>query len=194
MKQVLIRLIFVFLSLALVSCQKPTRVAEPSGHVEVYIENDGEFPDFLVGKWATITNDWEFTFELDGRISNAMISMGKTRIIPGQVSTLPTKQGGKAVYKPGVWTVNYFPESKELFVEVIIDYIRIEMGESTLEGSRRDVFVGPISESENHLHWFAEWSSFTDYIAYTPEPKPLISDPNNNPIGTLIFRKVSKPE
>lgn len=156
--------------------------------VEVIIEGGGEFPQSLAGRWKANESGWEFVFEPDGRISSAVISMGRTEIIPGQSKTVQMKMGGKGIYEPGLWTVRYYPLSRELLVEIVMDYIHLEFGPSLLEGKRTDVLWGEVSEDGKI--WRAEWFNFPDYIAYTPEPKRLTNvDPDDAFVKTLIFEK-----
>jgi hypothetical protein len=157
--------------------------------VNVVIEGGGEFPQSLVGWWKADKNQWEFVFEPDGTISYAVIDSGFIKVKPSKrVHTVPTKKGGKAVYKLGTWTVQYSPDTRELAVEVVVDHLHIDMGPNWLEGTTRDWFVGTVSE--DWQEWWAQWISFPKYIAYTPEPGELPVDPNDT-ITDLLFKKVA---
>ena len=89
MKQLVVFAGFAVLLLGLWGCQNAH-----SG-VEVIIEGGGEFPEFLVGVWKADKNGWEFVFEPDGSISSAVISFGRVRMKPGEVTTVPMKMGVK---------------------------------------------------------------------------------------------------
>lgn len=157
--------------------------------VNVTIEGGGEFPKSLVGRWKADKNRWEFVFEPDGTISSAVIDSGFITVIPSKgVATIPTRMGGKAVYKLGQWTVQYSPKTRELAVEIVVDHLHIDMGPDWLEGTTRDWFVGTVSE--DWQEWQARWISFPKYIAYTPEPGELPVDPNDT-ITELLFIKVA---
>jgi hypothetical protein len=168
-------------------CQEPGR---NKSRVEVIIEGSEEFPDFLVGRWKANDYGWEFVFEPDGMISSAVISMGEVEIIPGQTTTLPTRGGGKAIFKPGLWTVQYSPLSRELAVEIVMDYIHFEMGPSLLEGKRTDMLVGEVSEDGKT--WRADWFSLPDYMAYATETKRLTVSPEESFIETITFEKLEE--
>jgi hypothetical protein len=162
--------------------------------VEVIIYGDGQFPALLAGTWKSDKGVWEIVFEPDGTISSAVVSLGRVRLKPGQVTTVPMKLGGKGVFEPGQWTVQYSQEQRELFVEIAIDRFRIELGEKVLYGQRRDVFVGSVSE-DGQL-WWADQFSFPEYVADTkkyPNHK-LPIDPNDNPRESLVFQKAPESQ
>jgi hypothetical protein len=160
--------------------------------VEVIIDGDGQFPDFLVGRWKAENGAWEFVFEPDGTISSALVSLGRTRLKPGQVTTVPMQLGGKGVFEPGLWTVQYSQEQRELIVEIAIDNFRVELGDSVVRGRTRDFFVGSVSK-DGRL-WSAERLSFPEYVADTKEHPnyKLTVDPNDNPPEGILFQKVSE--
>ena len=93
MKRIYVLFYALFL-LALTGCQRPALYDMTLGSVEVFIEGGGEFPQFLVGRWKADKQGWEIVFEPDGTISEARIAMGRTRIVPGQITTLETYGGG----------------------------------------------------------------------------------------------------
>ena len=121
MKQLVILAGFAVLLLGLAGCQKANRGVDPApprGGVEVIIEGGGEFPEFLVGRWKADKYDWQFVFEPDGAISSAVISLGRVRMKPGEITTVPMKMGGKGVFEPGKWMVHYAPAARDLTVEI----------------------------------------------------------------------------
>ena len=165
--------------------------ANKSG-VQVIIEDDGQFPEFLAGRWRANTDGWEIVFEPDGTISSAVITLGRVRIKPGQVTTIPMKMGGKGVFEPGEWMVYYVPSDQELTVKISLKNCYIELGKGVLEGKSTDIFVGKVSE--NDRFWEAEWASFPDYTAHT-DVYPnfhLTEDPNTGNFKTLVFEKVEE--
>lgn len=189
MKRLAIMPACVLLVLALSGCR--------AGHergVEVIIDGDGQFPDFLVGTWRADEGGWEFVLEPDGTISSAVISLGRTRMQPGRVTTVPTQLGGEGVYKPGVWTVQYSHESRELIVEIVIDQFRVELGDNMLHGRSRDFFIGSVSK-DGQL-WWAERLSFPEYVVNTRKYHnfKLPFDPEDNPREGLLFQKVAESE
>ena len=182
--------IFLFCSLSvflLTGCQSPDGNKRD---VEVIIDGNGQFPDFLVGRWKADKGGWEIVFEPDGTISSAVISLGRVRMKPGQVTTVPMKLGGKGVFKPGQWTVQYSQEQRELIVEIAIDHFRVELGDNVLQGHTRDFFIGSISRDGQS--WWADRYTFPEYIADTKKYHnyTLPFDPNDNPREGLLFQKV----
>jgi hypothetical protein len=160
--------------------------------VEVIIDNGGEFPSFLVGTWKANNGGWEIVFEKDGTISSAVISLGLVRMIPGQTTTIPMKLGGKGVFQPGIWTVQYLQEQRELIVEIVIDNFHTELGDDTVQGRTRDFFIGPVSQ--DGTLWWVERYTFPEYIVDTEiyHNYKLPFDPNENPWESLIFEKITE--
>ena len=167
---------------ALVGCHSGG--GDKSG-VEVIIEGGGEFPEMLAGGWKN-RGGWEIVFARDGKISSAVVIIGKVRIEPGRTTVVPMKMGGEGTYEPGLWTVQYTPSTRELMVEIVVERINLEMGDGVLAGNLRDVFAGEVSE--DYSQWRATWISFPEYVAYTPEPRELPVDPNTT-IEELLFTK-----
>jgi len=142
------------------------------GKVEVEVIGGGEFPEELVGEWNSKEDQgWKFIFESDGRISVAQIAMGRTKIIPGEITTLPTLGGGEAKYIPGNWLVTYDPGIRELTVDVVMNYIRVEMGEKALVGKAEDVIIGTVSEDGKE--WNTIVHSFPEYEGFPNKPGAL---------------------
>lgn len=174
----------------LTGCQKADRGVglNTNRGVEVTVEGGGKFPHSLVGTWKDDEGGWEFVFRPDGTISSAVIDAGMVRVNPGEkVATIPLKDGGKGTYKLGQWTVQYSSDSRELAVEVVVDYFHLDMKTFGLKGHSTDWFVGTVSADSQS--WEAEWFTFPKYITLTPEPTELADGPNLNPVATLVFRK-----
>ena len=186
MKQLVVFAGFVVLLSGLVGCQKANR------DVEVIIEGGDEFPEFLVGVWKSDKDGWEFVFEPDGTISSAVISLGRVRMKPGEVTTVPMKMGGKGIFEPGEWVVHYVPAGRELMVEISLKNFYAKLGEDVLEGKSTDIFAGPVLQDDKV--WQVNWTSFPDYVAHTAEyPDFRISEhPNYGISKTLIFEKVAE--
>jgi len=185
MKQLVILALLVGIILSVVAgCRQVGR------DVEVIVEGGGQFPEFLVGTWRADTDGWEFVFDADGRISSAVISLGRIRLKPGGVTTVPMREGSKGVFKPGEWMVYYIPDGRDLTVNISLKHFSAELGGGILEGRSKDVFFGPISEDGRV--WEAAWTSFPDYTAHTPErsnyklPTDLVYGMSKH----LIFKKV----
>ena len=154
------------------------------GSLEVIVEDGGKFPEFLVGKWEGDKGGWGFIFEPGGTIFVARIPMGKTEVRPGKITTLDTYGGGKAIYVPGDWLVVYSPDSRELTVDTVMSYIRIDMGDQALQGKTRDIVTGTVSE-DGEL-WRTTVSSFPEYEGFP-------TDPNDLPYTReVVFRKIEE--
>jgi hypothetical protein len=184
MKQIIVLFGCVFLLLG--GCQELSR-NKKSG-VKVIIEGGGEFPQLLAGRWKDEEKGWEFVFEPDGTISSAVIDSGFMPVVPAEKIAKKPLIVGEAVYKLGQWTVQYTPDTRELGVEVIVDFFHVDIGKTWLEGHSTDSFVGTVSE--DYQTWQAGWVSAPKYIAFTPEPNELPVDPNET-LTELLFRKVA---
>jgi hypothetical protein len=163
---------------------------EPGG-MEVSIEGgDGQFPEFLVGKWKSDKHGWEFNFEPDGKISSAVVTMGRTRMEPGEIRQVPMKMGKKGEFTPGKWEVYYDYDIRELMVRIVIEHFYMEIADDVLEGKTEDLLVGNISEDETT--WEVAWKSFPDYVAHFPD-KPdfkMAADPEWGVDYTITFSKI----
>lgn len=171
-----------------VGCRQPV---EDMPAVDVTVEGDGEFPEYLAGTWKADDGGWEIVFEPNGTISSAVVSLGRVRLKPEQVTTVPMKMGGKGVFEAGPWAVQYSPERRELTVEIVIASFHVELGESVVKGRRMDLFTGTISPDGQS--WWASRYGFPEYVADTKKyhDKKLTVDPNANPPEELLFQKVS---
>jgi hypothetical protein len=201
MKRLFVLLVYSVSAFLFGGCRSPIEKISPPGllrkparGVEVTIDGDGQFPAFLAGRWKADKGGWEFVFEPDGKISSAVVSLGRVTMKPGQVTTTAMKLGGKGVFEPGQWTVQYSQEHRKLLVEIAIDHFRVELGDNVVQGQTRDFFTGSVSQDGQI--WWADHFSFPQYIADTkkhPNYK-LAFDPNDNPKESLIFEKITGPK
>ena len=189
-KQALVTAGLTLSILLMVGCHRPLGNRPES--VSVMVEGDGEFPGWIAGQWQAERHGWEFVFEPSGRISSAVISLGRVPVVPGQTTTRPTRGGGQGVFTPGPWTVHYDPQAKELAVKITMEHVRVQMNDNVLEGSSTDLFTGPISTDGV---WEAQWTSFTRYTAQTAEQPSfdLSSDQTYGQTESLVFQKVVAP-
>jgi hypothetical protein len=170
-------------------CSRPLK--DRADPVQVTVEGGGEFPRSLAGRWVAQQQGWELEIEPEGRISSAVISLGRVRVAPGQTTAMPTRSGDQAVFTPGSWTVHYVPDTRELTVRITMNHVRVEMAGNIVEGSSTDVFFGPI-DSTGHT-WRAQWTTFTQYVAHTPDNASvnLSTDPTYGETKPLIFEKAA---
>ncbi|MHC4395604.1 MAG: hypothetical protein ACYS1A_08100 [Planctomycetota bacterium] len=161
MKQLLILLGCCVVLSAISGCQSARR------GVEVIIEGDGKFPQFLVGRWVADKSGWEFIFEPDGRISSAIIRFGRLKVIPGRQNPITEEKGGEGFIEPGEWTVHYSHFSRELTVKISINklYMDFDINDNVVEGKSEHVFVGTISEDGQF--WQTYWAGLPEYTVHT---------------------------
>ncbi|MHC4205569.1 MAG: hypothetical protein ACYSTT_13025 [Planctomycetota bacterium] len=189
MKRFVFLLFCIFLAAELAGCRSPG-----VNGVEVTVDGIEQFPEYLVGTWKAEEGGWEFVFEPDGKISSAVVSIGRAKLQPGRTTTVLMQMGGKSIYKPGLWSVQYSHQQRELVVEIAIDYLHIELGEDTIEGRTREFFVGPVSTDGKS--WWADLLSFPEYVVNTNKYQnyKLPFDPKNNPRESILFQKVPQSE
>ncbi|MCK5565762.1 MAG: hypothetical protein KAJ07_10995 [Planctomycetes bacterium] len=185
MKNMFLIMIFAIL---LMGCQEQFQ----NDSMEVTLNDGGRFPSFLVGTWENEGSVWSFTFGPDGRILSMIHALGGVELRPGEITTEPTRGGGKAIYEPGKWLVRYDSEDRILSVDIVLDNVHLEIGGGVLEGSRTDVFGGKVSD--DGTKWTADSCNLLDMIAYVPEPRPMKVDWADCEISgkTLVFEKVKK--
>ena len=167
----------------------PNNAAIKNG-VDVIVDGDGQFPASLVGTWKANQGGWEIIFESDGKISSAVVSLGRTKMTPGRLTTVPMELGGKGTFKPGLWSVQYLQQQRQLIVEIEIESFRVELGENIIKGRTRDFFIGEVSK--DGTYWWADRFSYPEYTVDTakfPNYK-LPADPNENPKESLLFQKI----
>ncbi len=181
MKQWVVLTSCVAVLLAIGGCQRT------GSGVNVIIDGNENFPPSLAGRWKDREKNWEFVFEPDGTISSAVIDSGFISVVPAKGIAEQPMRVGKAVFKLGRWTVKYSPDSRELAVEVVVDFFHVDIGKTWLEGHRTDWFIGTVSQ--DYQTWRADWISFPKFIAYIPKPMDLPVDPNDT-VKELFFEKV----
>jgi hypothetical protein len=167
--------------------------AQRRSDLSVMVEGGGRFPAELAGTWKADRDGWEMVIEPDGRISSAVISLGRVRITPGKTETLATHGGGEGVFQPGPWTVYYHPETNDLTVKIVMSHVRIEMAEAILEGGGTDTFSGPISSADGI--WQVQWTYFSHYVLRMPDGavSELATDSTYGETSALTFEKTSPP-
>ena len=189
MKRFVFLLVYIFLAVVISGCRGP---AAANNGVEVIVDDGGQFPEFLVGTWKAESGGWEFIFETDGKISSAIVSIGRAKLQPGRTTTVPMQMGGKGVYKPGLWTVQYSPQQRELVVEIAIDHFRVELGDNVIHGRTRDFFTGSVSPDGKS--WWADRLTFPEYVVDTEKYNnyKLPFDPNDPPRESILFQKIAE--
>lgn len=164
---------------------------KPAAPVTVSTQDQSPFPAGLAGHWKSDRHGWEFVIEPDGRISSAVISLGRVQVYPGRTTTVATVTGEQAVFTPGPWAIDYDPATRMLVVKITMSHVRVPMGPQTLEGSSTDVFSGVVSPTMDA--WQTQWTAFTDYKAQTGENKSveLSTDKTYGDAQPLLFTKVA---
>lgn len=157
------RLLLAALLLAGCARQADNRTDGPG----VKVEGIDALPDGMAGRWKADQYGWEFAFGPEGRLGSAVISFGRVEVLPGQVTTVPTRSGDEGRFVPGPWTVHYEPDARTLTLRIVMDHVRVEMAGNVVEGSSMDVFTGPVDPRQGV--WQAQWTTFAKYTARAPD-------------------------
>lgn len=175
--------------LLLAGCRSPK--GGVGADVQVVVEGGGAFPAALAGRWQADRHGWEFVFGTDGRITSAVLSLGRVEVTPGARTTVPTRGGGQGTFDPGTWLVHYEPATQQLTVKIVMDYVHIEMAGNVLEGRSIDTFSGPILAADGL--WQVQWAAFTQYQVRTAQGDnaDLSTDSTYGQTQSLTFQKVS---
>jgi hypothetical protein len=173
--------------IASAGCRSPETGSGDS--VQVIIEGSRAWPASLVGRWKADQHGWEIVFDSAGRITSAVLSLGRVEVTPGHRTTVPTR-GGQGVFEPGPWTVHYVSATSQLTVKLVMDHIRVEMADNVLEGRSIDTFSGTVSESDGI--WQTQWTAFTRYHVHAAQDGDveLSTDPMYGEARPLTFQKV----
>jgi len=175
----------IFLS-AFFGCQQSleSKYGKYVGEIEVSVKDDGQFPEFLAGKWEGSEAGWSLYFKPDGKLAMATIPLGKTMLVPEKINTIPTLGGIDSIYVPGDWKTTYDPDFDELTVEIVINYIRVEIESRVIEGKTEYILVGEVSEED--LTWEVTVQRYPDF-------KLFPNDPNDLPyMSEVMFVKVEE--
>ena len=158
--------------------------------VRVIVDDHSKFPASLAGRWVADRHGWQIVFAPDGRITSVVLSLGRVEIVPGTTATIPTRGGGQGIFEPGLWTVQYEPQTEQLTVKIVMNHVHVEMGNHILEGKSTDVLSGPVHAIDGV--WQVQWTVFTDYDMQTPDGErvPLSTDPTYGETHPLTFEKV----
>jgi len=151
-------------------------------------------PPDITGTWKAEDSPWKIVLSRDGSVTSAVIPLGDVEVRPNQTTKVKMADGSYSTYRAGDCIVEYMPDTRELFVSVEMKDIHIRYLNNVIDGNSIDVLVGQISKDGNT--WQADWMSFPNYTAHTPEyPNfKLAVDPNEGVETPLIFEKVTKGE
>jgi hypothetical protein len=152
--------------------------------IKATVEGGGTFPEHLAGTWKTEgQSPWVISLAPDGRLLWAIISMGQTKIEPGQTTKDEMIDGQFSTVKAGQCPVSYDPATRELSITIVIEHLNIKIGNDGFEGSSEDAFYGSVSDDGKT--WQPTWFSVFDYGPRFPQDEEDV-------VGVpLTFEKVA---
>jgi len=162
---------------------------QPGGRaVDVVVTDGGVFPAGLAGTWKEGTTGWQITFAPDGSITSATIAMGRIEMKPGRKTEFDTRAGGKGVFEPGRWLVQYSPQQRELMVLIVVEHFYESLDpNNTIEGENTDILTGQISQDGRI--WDTQWYTMARYVAMIPQPKEFENNSEPQLRGPVTFTK-----
>ncbi len=145
-------------------------------------------PPEVAGTWRSVNikdgeEDWTITLNPDGTVASAVIPFGFVKCKPNTTTKVEMLDGSKSIYKAGDFIVDYNPVTRELFVSIQMESIRIKFADERIDGNSLDRFVGPVSADGKV--WNADWMNIYNYGPRFPQgpDEPSVAYP-------LIFNKV----
>jgi len=176
LRKVAIIVSLVYVVLLPAGCQQPS---EPQPPV-----NKPTLPAEVAGVWQARESPWRIVIDPNGTVISVVIPMSVVEVRPNQTTRVEMKDDSWSTFKAGNCTVEYTPQTRDLFVTVRMDEIHVAFLDNRIDGNSTDRFVGPVSEDGKT--WKAEWVTIFDYGPRFPqEPNDLFAEP-------LIFDKVDK--
>jgi len=151
------------------------------------IETGAELPEFLVGVWKAQVElvHWSFNLERDGTIAQLTHAFGG-EMVPdeGGVYVEGVTPETYAVFVLGPCKSEYDTNTRELSVDIVLDYYSMTTPEGEVKGKGRDLFKGIVSEDGKS--WKVRWTS-EGWL----ETAELLADPNAIVDGTveLVFTR-----
>lgn len=142
----------LYLLIVMAGCHGPGL----SGEGSVYMDKV-EFPVFLVGTWLSDESNWVFKFEPDGSISKMRHFIGATFIVEEGGLTEEGRGGMEATYILGPCETDYDADTRQLKVDVAIEYYILKFDNGSMEGTFYDTLTGVISQDGEK--WFVSWIS-----------------------------------
>jgi len=155
------------------------------------VDGTSRFPAELAGRWkAEDKSGWEIVFEKDGSISSVVHTFGRFTLQPGKETISPMIGGGQSILQPGKWKVAYNHTTRMLEAEIVLEHFYTEMDEAVIEGSRKDIMAGQVSDDGKT--WAVVCTSFMECTTIVKEVvKNLFSDPEHGDKTEFVFKKQS---
>ncbi|MBP8605169.1 MAG: hypothetical protein KBI46_04925 [Phycisphaerae bacterium] len=167
---------------------------QPHKGVKIIVEGGGKFPAELAGKWVCPEQGWTIELDKNGYIPFMIIPMGRTEMHPGKETSFEIpKYQGKAIYRPGLWTVSWSPATRELGITVELAYFYHDVGNHAVEGSTTDYLIGKVSEDGKTWKPDLQTMGFVDALLFEgwtlKERRNLFDDKEPVWRGEVVFQK-----
>ena len=141
----------------------------------------------IAGTWRGSVNGWEIIIGSDQKIKSVVIPLGKIRMVPGRATTVPAKKDGYGIFEPGVWKLDYNPESRFLNAEIEIGSFYMDIGTDSIEGTITYYLKGTVSEDGKK--WTADCCTTNRFIADTGNPRQFSDVKEPEFRNRVIFQK-----
>lgn len=172
-----------------------------SSSMQVFIEGDGEFPEFMAGKWKSDKRGWVIVFEPDGKISSVVDAIFEEKLMPNRTTKIQGQQGEPGIFELGDCEIYYNPESRQITTSIKIKRAYMEIAGGILDGTCEYFISGNVWEDEKG--WDADIHTLLDLNVLLPDSNYvgegvkyehsgyLRTDPNES-YEHFIFKKVEK--
>ena len=163
-----------------------------SENIDLLLPEGGEIPRQIAGQWVTEDAKWKIVFDESGVVDFVIHPVGPM-LKPMNITEVPLKHGGKGAYRCGRWSVQYIPDSRELTLEVVVDYFKNVMGPSVIEGKMQETLTGFFNE--DFTVWQVDWFNISEYKAVAPfseEPMYIKTKEGEEFNRSLKFFKVQE--
>jgi|GEM_PF-1123560 len=160
--------------------------------VKAAVQKENQFPEFLAGTWNCYAQGLEIVIEPNGAVASAVMPFGLLKMRSEEIVEVNKPDVNfYGVFQAGPFTAGYKPETRELTVDISLKHYRADIPDANMimEGEAWDIFSGKVSQ--DGTTWEAEWFSY--FHDAKELDLPPTTDPNNNPMPSLIFVKTVSP-
>lgn len=149
------------------------------------------FPRELAGTWVEKETKygWEIVITESGQVSELTHPMGQVKVFPHKMNKYHLIEQGTGLIEAGGFFVQFDPNSRELTVEVDIERFEWVKGSDVVEGRRKDILIGLVSD--DYSNWDVDWLDQEYYRVTTSEVhgKVLTQDEDLKAHDVIIFVK-----
>lgn len=136
----------------------------------------------VAGTWKAKDYNWEFTFDSKAELVKIHHSIGvNIDVKEGGVALKGENASGVVIL--GAHEGRFDEEICELFVDVELDYFRLDMPIGTLEGMAHDKIWGVLTEEGENIFWTGKWYNYGSLKGgNVPDPESI------EPVDIVLYK------